>query len=277
MKKYLLYLAIIPATISIAASNIDLKLATNFGIGLEGGTYYNLFGTSNYSKITGQKAIFENKVAFTGSFEAKVLKSFSIKKDLTVKVGAGASIDITKLPILDKFVEVIIGGKKKTKAENNESDNISLPHSNGWGVGLSIPFQSGVKGIERDQWGDIGGDINDAKTQMPKLIDLSRKQFYASLTAFGTIEIEKIFKNFSVYFGVDAGLDIVLEKIEETATYEIKNKKDNSYKYTLERRKNRVRPKLKGYVGINYKGFETEIGFGYPQFVTFGVGYRFNL
>lgn len=37
MKKILLYLTVISATISMAAADIDLKLAGNFGVGLKEG------------------------------------------------------------------------------------------------------------------------------------------------------------------------------------------------------------------------------------------------
>lgn len=232
MKKILLYLTVISATISMAAADIDLKLAGNFGVGLKGGTFRHKTTTSiNQIKNESHedKKVFVKKVAFTGSFEAKLLKGFSIKEDLKIKIGAGTSLNITKLPVFNEFVD---------------TKNQEVPQ-------------------------------NVTAGQTTNLRESNRQPFDISVTAFGTIEIEKILKDFSVYFGIDAGIDVILGETEGKGIY-INKGSNQTLVYLLEKRKKRIHPKVKGYTGINYKGFEAEIGLGYPQIITIGLGYRFN-
>ena len=58
---------------------------------------------------------------------------------------------------------------------------------------------------------------------------------------------------------------------------EIKDKiGEEDIRYLIERREKYL-PRVKGYFGVNFRSLEFEVGTGYPQVFSFGVGYRFKI
>ena len=114
---------------------------------------------------------------------------------------------------------------------------------------------------------------DDVNKKMPDMLKLAEKHISASVTTFATVEVEKILRSdLSIYGGADLGLDVYLSARSVEATLKDPG---NHIKYLLERG-TKVLPRVKGYFGVDYNNFEFEVGAGYPQLITVGVGYRFK-
>ena len=254
-------------SLSFAKSGIEVKVGINMSAVREEALFYNLYKDKGFSKTYEDAALASlRKNEIAGEIETKVLKSIKVSPSVNVKVGGGLSV------YLNKSSKLTTGFKQRRTKE--------------------IPQQNGTtKVINSAETPDISGgakitpDTNIAETLFDKNNVTFEHRTGYNITTFGTLEVEKILRSdLSIYGGADLGLDIALqEKIFESTIHDnIYNgngsddfKGKEAYRFLIERR-TKYLPRVKGYFGVDYNNFEFEIGAGYPQFITVGVGYRFK-
>lgn len=259
--KRILTCLLIMQSLSFAKSGIEVKVGVNMSAVQEQSRFYNLYQKHNFSKDLDKSqlsAINNNEIA--GEIETKVLKSIKVSPSVNVKVGGGLSVYLKNSRRLET------GFKKKSE------HIVEFPF-----LGNADPlyehtnFYGKIKNL-------VDNPINnnafeDVNKKMPDMLKLAEKHTSASITTFGTIEVEKILRSdLSIYGGADLGVDVSLSARSVEATFE--NPGDH-IKYLLERG-TKVLPRVKGYFGVDYNNFEFEVGAGYPQLITVGVGYRFK-
>ncbi len=259
MKRILTCLLIIQS-LSFAKSGIEVKVGVNMSAVQEQSRFYNLYQKHNFSKDLDKSqlsAINNNEIA--GEIETKVLKSIKVSPSVNVKVGGGLSIYLNNSRRLET------GFKKKSK------DIAEFPSSKDDPLEEDSNFYNKIENLVKNPFQhSIYDDVNK---KMPDMLKLAEKHTSASITTFGTIEVEKILRSdLSIYGGADLGVDVSLSARSVEATFE--NPGDH-IKYLLERG-TKVLPRVKGYFGVDYNNFEFEVGAGYPQLITVGVGYRFK-
>lgn len=259
--KRILTCLLIMQSLSFAKSGIEVKVGVNMSAVQEQSRYYNLYQDKNFSKDLDKSqlsAINNNEIA--GEIETKVLKSIKVSPSVNVKVGGGLSVYLKNSRRLET------GFKKK-------SEHIAeIPvYGNSDALNENTNFYDKIKNL-------VDNPINksiyeDIDKKMPDMLKLAEKHTSASITTFATVEVEKILRSdLSIYGGADLGLDVYLSARSVEAT--LKNP-GNHIKYLLERG-TKVLPRVKGYFGVDYNNFEFEVGAGYPQLITVGVGYRFK-
>lgn len=260
MKRILTFLLIMQS-LSFAKSGIALKVGVNMSAVQEQSRFYNLYQDKNFSKDLDKSqlsSINNNEIA--GELETKVLKSIKVSPSVNVKVGGGLSVYLKNSRRLET------GFKKKS------SQIVEFPFlGNADPLNEDTNFYGKIKNL-------VDNPINkniyeDIDKKMPDMLKLAEKHTSASITTFATVEVEKILRSdLSIYGGADLGLDVYLSARSVEAT--LKNP-GNHIKYLLERG-TKVLPRVKGYFGVDYNNFEFEVGAGYPQLITVGVGYRFK-
>lgn len=263
MKRILTFLLIMQS-LSFAKSGIEVKVGVNMSAVQEQSRFYNLYQDKNFSKDLDKSqlsSINNNEIA--GEIETKVLKSIKVSPSVNVKVGGGLSIYLNNSRRLET------GFKKKSK---QPVEFPTLTNTNP--LNEDTNFYEKIKEFVDDKFDETKypgfKNIND---NMPHMLKLAEKHTSASITAFGTIEVEKILRSdLSIYGGSDLGLDVSLSARSVEATSDDGTGK---IKYLLERG-TKVLPRVKGYFGVDYNNFEFEVGAGYPQLITVGVGYRFK-
>ena len=258
-------------SLSFAKSGIELKVGVNMSAVQEQSRFYNLYQDKNFSKDLDKSqlsSINNNEIA--GEIETKVLKSITVSPSVNVKVGGGLSIYLNKSSRLTT-------GFEQRRVQNIKGNNGQIKTTGT----AEFPSISGGAGIKTDS--------NIARTLFNK--DNNFKDFTFenrtgyNITTFGTVEVEKNLRpDLSVYGGIDLGVDIALkEKIFESTIHDNVYTGDGSddfkgkeaYRFLIERR-TKYLPRTKGYFGVDYNNFEFEVGAGYPQLITVGVGYRFK-
>ena len=282
MKKILTYLFIIQA-ISFAKTGIELKIGVNASMLQERSRYYNLYSQSQYAKSEGSLATRINN-EIDGELDIKVLKSMSVNSNTNIKVGGGLSVYLYKSQKLttmfrqreDKKADIPKKGKPDNKMANEENVTEEMNIYNKF---KDLKYNNGSARTVSNN--DYNGSYSTERYK--DMLNMLEQHNNAIITAFSTFEVEKILRpSFSVYLGTDLGLDISLTNHSaETYLQNNANGQPNngnttiSKKYVIERR-TKLLPRVKGYIGVDYNNFEFEIGAGYPQIVTVGIGYRFK-
>lgn len=260
MKRILTFLLIIQS-LSFAKSGIEVKVGVNMSAVQEQARFYNMYEDHNYSKALDKAQLsVKNNNEISGEIETKVLKSIKVSPSVNVKVGGGLSVYLKNSRRLEtgfkkksnQIAEFpVLGNADPLKEDTNFYNKIEHLVKN--------PFNHNI--------------YEDIDKKMPDMLKLAEKHTSASITTFGTVEVEKILRSdLSIYGGADLGLDVYLSARSIEAT--VKNP-GNQIKYLLERG-TEVLPRVKGYFGVDYNNFEFEVGAGYPQLITVGVGYRFK-
>lgn len=260
MKRILTFLLIMQS-LSFAKSGIEVKVGVNMSAVQEQSRFYNLYQKHNFSKDLDKSqlsAINNNEIA--GEIETKVLKSIKVSPSVNVKVGGGLSVYLKNSRRLET------GFKKKS----NQIAEFPF-YGNADPLKEDSNFYNKIESLVNDPFQhNIYEDINK---KMPDMLKLAEKHTSASITTFATVEVEKILRSdLSIYGGADLGVDISLSARSVEATLKDPG---NHIKYLLERG-TKVLPRVKGYFGVDYNNFEFEVGAGYPQLITVGVGYRFK-
>lgn len=259
--KRILTCLLIMQSLSFAKSGIEVKVGVNMSAVQEQSRFYNLYQDKNFSKDLDKSQLSSiNNNEISGEIETKLLKSIKVSPSVNVKVGGGLSVYLKNSRRLET------GFKKK-------SEHIAeIPfYGNSDALNEDTNFYDKIKNL-------VDNPINksiyeDIDKKMPDMLKLAEKHTSASITTFATVEVEKILRSdLSIYGGTDLGLDVYLSARSVEAT--LKNP-GNHIKYLLERG-TKVLPRVKGYFGVDYNNFEFEVGAGYPQLITVGVGYRFK-
>lgn len=260
MKRILTFLLIIQS-LSFAKSGIEVKVGVNMSAVQEQARFYNMYEEHNYSKALDKAQLsVKNNNEIAGEIETKVLKSIKVSPSVNVKVGGGLSIYLNNSRRLET------GFKKKS------AQIVEFPfYGNADPLNEDTNFYNKIEHLVKNPFNQ--NIYNDIDKKMPDMLKLAEKHTSASITTFGTIEVEKILRSdLSIYGGADLGVDISLSARSVEATFE---NPGNHIKYLLERG-TKVLPRVKGYFGVDYNNFEFEVGAGYPQLITVGVGYRFK-
>ena len=265
--KRILTCLLIMQSLSFAKSGIEVKVGVNMSAAREEALFYNLYKDKGFSKAYEDAALASlRKNEIAGEIETKVLKSIKVSPSVNVKIGGGLSI------YLNKSSKLTTGFKqRRTKAIPQQNGTTKIINT------AELPDISGGAGITPDT------NIAEALFNKNNVTFENRTGY--NITTFGTLEVEKILRSdLSIYGGADLGLDIALqEKIFESTIHDnIYNgngsddfKGKEAYRFLIERR-TKVLPRVKGYFGVDYNNFEFEVGAGYPQLITVGVGYRFK-
>lgn len=280
MKKILI-LTLFIGMVSFSKDNkVDLKIGSSFNYSRykEDAKYYNHAQPTNHSQQPLIKE-YENKNSFSFDISLKALKSENIseKKGLELKYGGGISFDIVKRSKLNQ-------GFKNVESNKNNNPNFPTLQQENEFKDTCDDVKNKKRCLLHDYLEDLVNDNTEesdsdkyyreeSKAGTKKMFEISKDKLRAYLSLFGSVEVaKKIQKDLKIYTGVDAGISFLLANQENV---EFKFGSQQYYQaYKLERNQQRIAPKIKATLGINYKYFDLEIGVGYPNAISLGIGTR---